>query len=273
MWLEEFLVGWLDVSEIIRLEVFFGMFALIAFLERLIPARRHGWQGRVLGNTGLQLVNVSVQVVLLSVAPLTLSAIALQSLFSQFGMLHHLQIGLWEKIFIAWLVLDLASYGWHRAWHSIPVLWRFHRIHHLDPFLDVLTTFRTHPVEMVMTLFFRGGIVYLLGVPLLGVILYEIIILVMALWIHGNLRVHPTLDRMLAWLVVTPGVHRMHHRAQKTECDCNFGLILTVWDRMFGTYRREDACILTGPGLIAPDIPFARTLPGMIWLPFRMSDK
>ncbi len=263
--------GWLEVSEIIRLEVFLAGFTLIAGLERLLPCRHHGWKGRISSHTGIQLLNVLVQLVLLSVAPLTLSAIALLALFSQSGILHHLQIGLWPKIVMAWLVLDLASYWWHRIWHTVDWLWRFHRIHHLDPVLDVLTTFRTHPVETILTILFKGGVVFLLGVPLLGVILYEVIVLLMVLWIHANVRIHPGVDRWLAWLLVTPSVHRLHHRALQSECACNFGLVLTIWDRVFGTYRTPGDEKLTGPGMTSVGQADASTLTGMLMLPFRQS--
>ena len=262
---------WLQASEVVRLWAFLVFFLLIAVLERLLPARTHQWQGRVTGNVGLQLVNVLVQLAMLLAMPLTLSAVALAAVFNQFGLLNNLQMGLWTKIVVAWLVLDLASYWWHRAWHAFPLLWRFHRIHHLDPALDVLTTFRTHPVETVLTILFKGGVVYLMGVPLLGVILYEVIVAVMALWIHGNVRVHSRLDRFVALLFLTPGTHRVHHSALESEYLHNFGLVLSLWDRMFGTFRAAHPETRSGPGIASDDMASAMTLPGMLMLPFRKS--
>ncbi len=260
---------WLQASEVIRLEAFLAGFVLIGVLERLLPNRTHQWRGRATGNIGLQLVNALVQLAMLLAAPLTLSAVALIALFSQFGLLNNLQMGLWTKIVIAWLVLDLASYWWHRAWHGVPLLWRFHRIHHLDPALDVLTTFRTHPVETVLTILFKGSIVYLLGVPLLGVILYEVVVAVMALWIHGNVRIRPGADRFVALLLITPGLHRIHHGALESEYSRNFGLVLSLWDRIFGTYRASHPETESGPGISSPDTAAAMSLSGMLWLPFR----
>lgn len=260
---------WLEPTEILRVEVFAVVFLLFAGMERVLPVRPAAWRARAGAHVALHGINVALLFGVSLLGPLTLSAAALAALFTQSGLLNQVQLGLWTKIVIAWLVLDLASYGWHRLWHRVPVLWRFHRIHHLDHALDVTTTFRTHPLETLLTLLFKCGLVFLLGVPLLGIILYELVVAVMALWIHANIRLAPALDRVLGLLFVTPGLHRVHHGAGDSEYGRNYGLVLSVWDRLFGSFHPAFPVISSGPGLATPEAFRAGTLPGLLWTPFR----
>ncbi len=242
------LPGWLDPTDAIRLQAFVMVFLLLAMLERAIPARDHHWRGRAHSHGGLQLVNAGLVLAISFAAPIALSAVTLAAQFNHFGLFNHVELGLWTRIVIAWLVLDLVSYWWHRAWHRVPLLWRFHRIHHLDAALDITTTFRTHPLETVATLLCKAAVVYFLGVPLLGIILYEVIVMTMALWCHANIRLHPVLDRPLGLILVTPAIHRQHHAVDAREAGRNFGLVLTTWDRLFGTFRAPGTPV-SGPGL------------------------
>ncbi len=269
MVLDSWIPVWLAPTEVIRVEVFLMVFILFSLLERLLPVREHGWRARAVANISLQGINAALLLAVSLLAPLTLSAASLSALYTQSGLLNQIQIGLWTKIFIAWLVLDLASYWWHRLWHAIPLLWRFHRIHHLDHALDVTTTFRTHPVETLMTLLFKCALVYGLGAPLLGVIIYEVWVMMMALWIHANMRLAGWLDRLLGLVFVTPGLHRVHHGAGEKEFGRNFGLVLSVWDRVFGSYHPAYPVISSGPGLATPEAFPASSLRGLLLTPFR----
>jgi sterol desaturase/sphingolipid hydroxylase (fatty acid hydroxylase superfamily) len=264
------LPAWIEPTDVVRLHVFLAFVILFVLLERLLPGRPHGWQGRATGNIGLQLLNAGLVAGLALTAPISLSAATLYAQFNQWGFFNHLELGLWTRIVIAWIVLDLIAYWWHRLWHLTPLLWRFHRIHHIDEVLDVTTTFRTHPLETVATLLMKAGLVMLLGVPLLGIIIYEVIVATMALWIHSNIRVFRPLDRVLSWIVVTPSLHRVHHGSDPEEYNHNFGLVLTIWDRLFGTFRMPTGDV-SGPGLDLPSGTRSAGLGNMLMLPFRRS--
>jgi sterol desaturase/sphingolipid hydroxylase (fatty acid hydroxylase superfamily) len=267
MVLTPYLPDWLEHTDIVRLHGFLVVFLVLAVMERLLPRRSHGWRGRAPGNIGLQLVNAGVVLLLALAAPLTLSAVALTAQSNQFGVFNHSELGLWTRIIIAWLVLDLATYWWHRAWHGAPLLWRFHRIHHVDDALDITTTFRTHPVETVATLLFRGALVLLMGPPLLGILLYELIVAAMALWIHANIRLQGALERVLGWFLVTPSLHRVHHGAESAEYNRNYGLVLSLWDRVFGTYRAPSPQP-SGAGIGIPSEHDAAGLGNLLRMPF-----
>lgn len=225
----------LEPEVVLRLQGFVIVVALLWILERILPARKRDYSRRALVNAALQLINLGLMVLV----PVTLVAAALFALFNQFGVFNVIQLGLWAKIVTCWLILDLLMYALHRAYHGVGFLWKFHKVHHSDHALDLTTTFRTHPVETLITLLVRAGVIVLLGMPLLGVIIYEIVVCSMALFIHANLRLHRTLDGLLSWILVTPSLHRIHHGADPEEYGSNFGLVISVWDRVFGTLRRE----------------------------------
>ena len=225
----------LEPEILLRLQGFGIVLVLLWILERLLPARVSDYSKRALVNATLQLINLG----LILLVPITLIAAALFALFNQFGVFNLIQLGLWTKIVACWLILDLLMYALHRAYHGIGLLWRFHKVHHSDQALDLTTTFRTHPVETLITLLVRAGAIVLLGMPLLGVIIYEIVVCAMALFIHANMRLNRSLDNLLRWILVTPSLHRIHHGADPEEYGSNFGLVISVWDRVFGTLRLE----------------------------------
>jgi sterol desaturase/sphingolipid hydroxylase (fatty acid hydroxylase superfamily) len=147
----------------------------------------------------------------------------------------------WMALLSGLILFDLWMYLWHRANHEIPFLWRFHRMHHSDPAMDVTTGIRFHPGEMVLSSLARLGVLTLLGMSLWQLALYEAVLLPVILFHHSNLRFPRWIDRGLRTVVVTPAMHRVHHSRWQPETDSNYGAILPIWDRIFRTFRlRED---------------------------------
>lgn len=158
-------------------------------------------------------------------------------------------IGLFNMIPVPYLLafvgsltaLDLAVYLFHLLFHAVPALWRVHRVHHADIDIDVSTGVRFHPIQMMLSVIIKSIVILLLGPPALSVLTFEVLSHAITLFNHGNVRIPPSLDRVLRWLVVTPDMHRIHHSIHIAETDSNFGFVLPWWDRMFGTYRAEPA--------------------------------
>lgn len=136
----------------------------------------------------------------------------------------------------AFLILDLAAYWLHRAYHHFTTLWRLHRIHHCDLELDYSTTFRHHPGEVVISLLIIYGVMAALSLSPDQVIPYVIAVKVVQLLAHSNIRLPDRAERLINLLFVTPGTHQFHHSRQQAQTDSNFGEVLTIWDRLFGTY-------------------------------------
>lgn len=155
------------------------------------------------------------------------------------GLFNRAELSLWITVPITVLIFDLAIWAQHLITHKIPILWRFHRVHHADRDIDVTTAIRFHPVEIALSMLLKIGLVYLLGPPALGVILFEIVLNGTALFTHANIHIPLKTEEYLRKLIVTPDMHRVHHSTQRHEHDSNYGFALSVWDRMFGTYRAQ----------------------------------
>ena len=152
----------------------------------------------------------------------------------------------------------------------MPLFWRFHRVHHADRDFDVTTAVRFHPVEIVASMVVKIGLVYLLGPQALAVVVFEIILNGTALFNHANLRLPLWLDRVVRLVLVTPDMHRVHHSVIRAEHDSNYGFALSIWDRIFRTYRAQPKAGMTAMvvGLEWQDDRPAK-LGWSLWLPFR----
>jgi sterol desaturase/sphingolipid hydroxylase (fatty acid hydroxylase superfamily) len=139
------------------------------------------------------------------------------------------------------IALDLAVYAQHVAMHAAPPLWRLHRMHHADLDFDVTTGVRFHPLEILISMAWKMAVVAALGAPAFAVFLFEIALNATSLFNHANLTLPAPLDRVLRLLIVTPDMHRVHHSVVRRETDSNFGFNLSLWDRLFGTYRAQPA--------------------------------
>ncbi len=169
--------------------------------------------------------------------PISALAVAHAAAHMDFGLLSLAVLPGAVTIALGMVLLDFWKYAEHRLMHAVPLLWRFHSVHHADPDVDFTTAERHHPVE---ALFGGGGFllaVFLLGVPPLAVVLYVLIAAVVAVLAHANIRLPNAMDRALRKAMVTPAVRVVHHSAERRETDSNFGIVLTLWDRMLGTYR------------------------------------
>src|SRR5687768_13447408 len=133
------------------------------------------------------------------------------------------------------LVLDFWIYWWHRANHRLPLLWRFHEVHHLDPFLDVTTAVRFHLGEVLLSAVVRAAVIIVLAVPITSVVIFEVALLLATMFHHSNLRLPERLERALSWFVVTPSIHWVHHHALRRDTDSNYATVLSVWDRLFAS--------------------------------------
>jgi sterol desaturase/sphingolipid hydroxylase (fatty acid hydroxylase superfamily) len=136
------------------------------------------------------------------------------------------------------LLLDLMRYLVHRCEHAVPLFWRFHALHHSDPDVDVTTSVRHHPIEYVLASAVYWLAVILLDVPVVVVVSHGLAVFGMAAIQHGNIRLPARLERWLQPVVVTVDMHRTHHSVSFAEANSNYGAVLSIWDRLFGSYTR-----------------------------------
>jgi sterol desaturase/sphingolipid hydroxylase (fatty acid hydroxylase superfamily) len=170
---------------------------------------------------------------------------------------------------LAVLALDLVTWAEHVAMHRFPLLWRFHRVHHSDPALDVTTTVRQHPGEGVIRYAFVAAAALPLGVSPAAYALYRTASALVALLEHANFRLPPRFDDALALAFTWPNLHKVHHSRDPRFTDTNYGNLVSWWDRLFGTFTpaREGARVACG--LDGLDDAATQSTAGLLALPFR----
>jgi sterol desaturase/sphingolipid hydroxylase (fatty acid hydroxylase superfamily) len=252
----------------IRGAVAVGCMGLLFALEGWLPFFG-GRTGRVrhgLRNAALGVLNAAL-VVLLFAGPLTRVSEWVAS--SRFGLLHWLSLPPAATLLGAIVLFDAWMYGWHRANHRIPLLWRFHRMHHSEKDLDVTSAVRFHPGEIMLSSGLRLGVLAALGMSLPLLIIYELALAPVIQFHHSNVRLPERLDRWLRAVIVTPHMHRIHHSVLRREHDGNYASIFSFWDRLFGSYRRRENLREMPMGLRRWEGGTWQTLWGMFKTPLR----
>ena len=257
----------MDAPTLTRVSVFLGVLILFLILEALFPARQ-----RVLPRLARWRTNLSMSVLgsltsaLLS--PVLAISVAALAASKGWGLFNSLPIDPWIEAAVAIILLDLAVWAQHVAFHYVPWLWRLHSVHHTDRDLDATSGVRFHPVEIAISLFWKALVILALGPSVLAVLIFEIILNAGAVFTHSNISLPGRLDRVLRALFVTPDMHRVHHSVREPETNSNFGFNLSVWDRIFKTYRWEAEAPLT-LGLSEHQTETPARLGASLWLPFR----
>jgi sterol desaturase/sphingolipid hydroxylase (fatty acid hydroxylase superfamily) len=178
-------------------------------------------------------------------AGLTIAALAWAESKS-LGLARVLSLPAAVNLVLVFLLFDIWMYFWHMANHRIGFFWRFHRAHHSDTEMDTTTALRFHPGELVLSTLFRMPVVILIGMSFTQLVLFEVLLNVSTLFHHSNMAVPEKLDRMLRTVIVTPNMHRVHHSVELSETNSNFTSLLSVWDRLFRSFRtRKDTHTIT----------------------------
>ncbi len=154
---------------------------------------------------------------------------------ADFGLIRLIPLPLWLQTIFAFVLMDLTFYWWHRANHRIPLLWRFHNVHHFDPDLDVSTSFRFHFGELAFSAGFRILQVGFIGLSAWTYLLYEFVFQAGTLFHHSNVRLPFRLERLLVLLIVTPRMHGIHHSQVPGETNSNYSSVFSFWDRLHRT--------------------------------------
>ena len=190
------------------------------------------------GNLGIVVVNTLLLRVLFPVAAVGLAVVCQNQ---GWGVLNNLALPGWLLVLLAVVMLDLIIYWQHVLFHAVPLLWRLHRMHHTDLDLDVTSGARFHPVEIILSMLLKLLAVFVLGPPVVAVIIFEVLLNGAAMFNHSNISIPVSVDRVLRWFIVTPDMHRVHHSVLPDETNSNYGFNLPWWDRLFRTYKAQPA--------------------------------
>jgi sterol desaturase/sphingolipid hydroxylase (fatty acid hydroxylase superfamily) len=222
----------------IRLGFFFGIFAVMAVLETKAPRRK-----LQTGKTVRWVNNVSViflgSFLVRLIAPAGATGAAAWAAAKGWGILNWTAFpGFLEGLAVI-VLLDMLIYWQHVAFHLMPHFWKLHMMHHADMDIDVTTGARFHPVEIILSMLIKIVVVVLVGAPAWSVLAFEVLLNGTAMFNHSNYALPLGIDRMLRLLVVTPDMHRVHHSVIIGEMNSNYGFNLSIWDRLFRSYRDQ----------------------------------
>lgn len=225
--------------------VFFTTLVVLALAEQLRVFKRHTVQTdrRWVTNIALLIAGVAVVRVVLPVSVLAFS------MRQPPGGFDALEMPFSVQVVAGFVFLDFWQYWAHRLYHTIPLLWRAHLVHHSDTQVDVTTSERHHPLEVVLGSVSIFAWTFLLGIPTEALGLYMVVGAVVALSSHANINLPTALEKYLRIVVVTPAVHAIHHSADKPQTDSNYAIVFSAWDRVFGTYSDPDRIEVKNFGL------------------------
>ncbi len=210
------------------LAVFWTWESLVPLVSGRMMRLRHA--GR---NLAIALLNTAVLALVFGAATVAVSA---WTSAQQIGLLNVLNIPWPWRLVPAIVLLDGWLYLWHQLNHRVPLLWRFHRMHHADVEMDVTTATRFHLGEHLGAASLRLGVILLLGVNLFEIVVFEILVVLITMFHHANISLG-RLDSLARLVLVTPRMHQVHHSRQQTETNSNYSTLFSIWDRLFRTFR------------------------------------
>lgn len=253
--------GWLNATLIC------GTFATLLWLEHRRPLRRQTDSKLTRDIRNLAMAALSATAIRLTERPVTGPLTQLIER-KRWGLVPRLQLPAWLEVLLSVVLLDYTLYLWHILTHKMPVLWRFHRVHHADLDLDASTALRFHGAEMLLSVPWRAAQVVVIGVVPLALSVWQTATLLAILWHHANVEVPLRLERWLCRLVVTPRMHGIHHSMVQEEADANWSTIFAFPDSLHRTLKLHVPQQAVTIGVPAYRYPQQLTLAKIIAMPF-----
>lgn len=251
-------------AQFITIPVAVITWALLAFFEQRLPLRetvepklRRTTRNLTLSACSLVIGLVMEMLLVIPVANLNI------------GLLHLVELPLWAEVAIAVLFLDYTLWWWHWASHNVPLLWRFHLVHHVDRDLDASTALRFHFGEHFFSFFYRSLQIVIIGASLHALWLWQLVLFVSILFHHSNVRLPARAESVLVRFLVTPRMHGIHHSDHRGEAFTNYSSLLAVWD-----YLHRTICLAVPQREVTIGVPaYAAaaevTIGRVFWMPFR----
>jgi sterol desaturase/sphingolipid hydroxylase (fatty acid hydroxylase superfamily) len=257
------------METILRFSIFIGILALMLSWEKLRPFRRFRQKKlkRFFINLGMMGLNFVVLRLLAGGGAFYAAEYAADH---RLGLFHQFDLPFGFETVIGLLVLDFAIYIQHRLLHTVPLFWRFHKVHHSDPGFDTTTAVRFHAIEILFSMYYKMVLVLLLGASAGTVVAFEIILNACALFNHGNVRIPDPWEMAIRKILITPDMHRIHHSAIIEETNSNYGFSVPWWDWLCRSYRMNPALGHQGMviGIIDRNTPDRPGFLDLLALPF-----
>ena len=244
------------------------MFLVLLLLQWLFPLRRQHFSmlHRLVRNFVLSIPGFAI--VRLAMLPIPI-AVAMWAQDRHIGLLNWLAFPAWAAAIATFLLMDYAYWWWHWGNHMVPLLWRFHNVHHTDLDMDVSTAARFHFGEMIFSVGFLSLAVVVFGIHPIMLVIFFIAFETATLFHHSNWRLPIQVERLLNLIIVTPRMHGIHHSIVQRETNSNWGTIFCWWDKLHRTLRRDVPQDALTIGVAAYREENELTLGKLLALPFR----
>lgn len=249
-----------------------ALFAALFAAERLRPLRHPSRPGFRRWSLNVLAMAIAFGVAAFTVAPAALRTMR-WSEENGVGLLHAIPLPPWLAFVAGFLLMDLTFYYWHRLNHEVPLLWRFHNVHHIDPDLDTTTSFRFHYGEIAYSAGFRFVQIGIIGVSLHTFAIYQAVFICATIFHHSNLRLPLGLERALNLVIVTPRMHGIHHSVIRDETNSNYSVVFRWWDPLNRSLRLNVPQKDIEVGVAAYTREDDNSLGDLFWLPFRRQRK
>ena len=261
----------MSITQLMRGTLLAGVATAVFLLERRRRARAYVERPSTHTGRNLAVAGLAAATVHTLEAPVVMPLARLAA-SRRWGIVGRLRGPAWLRDLAAIVLLDYTLYIWHILVHRVPWLWRFHLVHHVDLDLDASTGLRFHAGEIAASIPWRAAQVVAIGVTPRALALWQSLTIASVLFHHSNTRFDERVERILSWVVATPGMHAIHHSIVSTQLQSNFSSGLAIWDRLHRTARfdRDPGDVTVGVvgHLDAEDV----TLPRILELPFSTRD-
>jgi sterol desaturase/sphingolipid hydroxylase (fatty acid hydroxylase superfamily) len=157
----------------------------------------------------------------------------------QFGLFNKMELPLSVSLIFQFIIIDIFMYWWHRANHSFSFLWQFHKLHNTDEKLNTTSAIRFHGAEIALSYVARLLVFPLFGISVHAIFIYSLVFLPVVIFHHSNIKINQSFDYLIRKIIVSPGMHRIHHSKLTKETNSNYSSVFSCWDALFKSYRKK----------------------------------
>ena len=223
-----------------RMAILVGGLLLFWIIEGAIPLLPMRYKKTKLNHAAVNFAFTVIHLIIHTALAVLIIKLSDWCLQQGFGLVYWFDSNILMTIIIGVLALDFSSWWVHLVMHKIPVLWRFHLIHHSDNNVDVTTGLRHHPGDSLLRGIFFLLLIFVSGAPMYSVMIYQTLVVISTAFTHANISLPKKLDYALSFILVSPNMHKVHHHWKQPYTDSNYGAVFSFWDRLLGTFMKLD---------------------------------
>ncbi len=221
-----------------RMAILVGGLLIFWIIEGAIPLLPPKYKKTKLRHAGVNFLFTIIHLIIHSFLAILIVLLSDWCAAEGFGIVYWTNAGIGLAILISVLALDFSSWLVHLVMHKVPLLWRFHLIHHSDTNVDVTTGLRHHPGDSILRGIFFILFIFISGAPMFGVMIYQTLVVLATAFTHANIRLAPRLDKALSYFLISPNMDKVHHHWKLPYTDSNYGAVFSIWDRLLGTFSK-----------------------------------